>query len=242
MNTEPNRPASLSDGVIVEPEAAESSHSSIPREAANDIHLLEMLRHGNEAAFVSLIDRYYTSMLRLALVYVPTKAVAEEVVQEAWLGVLQGLRRFEGRSSLKTWIFRILTNCAKTRALREGRSIPFSSMPNYEAQFHEPAVDPERFIPPDDPQGKGRWATYPQTWDSIPEACLLSQETQAYIERAIEALLPSQRAVITLRDIEGWTSDEVCRLLEISQANQRVLLHRARSKVRRALERYLGEE
>jgi len=242
MSTEPNYPASPDEEVIVQPAVADSSHSSIPREAVNDMHLLQMLREGNDAAFVVLIDCYHTSMLRLAQAYVPTKAVAEEVVQEAWLGVLQGLHRFEGRSSLKTWIFHILTNCAKTRALREGRSIALSSMPDYETQFHEPAVDPERFIPPDDPQGKGRWATYPQSWDHIPEARLLSQETRAYIERAIEALPPSQRAVITLRDIEGWTSEEVCRLLEISQANQRVLLHRARSKVRRALEQYLGEE
>src|SRR5437870_3366995 len=160
MSTEPNRPASPSDGVIVQPEAAESSHSSIPREAANDIHLLEMLRDGDEAAFVSLIDRYYTSMLRLALVYVPTKAVAEEVVQEAWLGVLQGLRRFEGRSSLKTWIFRILTNCAKTRALREKRSVTFSSLSDLEVNFDEPAVDPDRFLPPDS-QTPGHWVSLP---------------------------------------------------------------------------------
>jgi RNA polymerase sigma-70 factor (ECF subfamily) len=123
MSTEPNYPTNPDEEVIVQPVVAESSHLSIPRETVNDIHLLELLRDGNEAAFVALIDRYHASMFRLALLYVPTKVVAEEVVQEAWLGVLQGLQRFEERSSLKTWIFRILMNCAKTRALREGRRI-----------------------------------------------------------------------------------------------------------------------
>lgn len=229
------------DGVTVLAKGV-TSNSSIPLALVNDTHLLEMLRNSNEAAFVVLIDHYHASMFRLAKVYVSTNAVAEEVVQEAWLGVLRGIHQFQEKSSLKTWIFRILTNCAKTRALREGRSIPFSSMPDYETQFNEPAVDAHRFIPADDPHGKGFWIIYPQRWDNIPEDRLLSQETRACINHAIEALSPVQRMVITLRDIEGWTSDEVCRFLDLSEANQRVLLHRARSKVRSALEQYFSEE
>ena len=141
------------------------------------------------------------------------------------MGVLSGLKRFEGRSSLKTWIFRILTNCAKTRAQREGRSIPFSSLP--ELDSNEPAVDPDRFRSADQ-----QWVSFPQSWDEIPEERILSDETRAYIEGAIEALPPDQREVITLRDIEGWTAEETCSFLGVSEANQLVLLHRARSKVR----------
>lgn len=245
MSEGQNQPGSSSvdppDGVTVLSKVA-GGNSSPPLAAMDEAHLIVLLRSGNEAAFASLFERHHTSMLRLARVYVPAAAVAEEVVQEAWLGVFRGLHQFKEKSSLKTWIFRILTNCAKTRALREGRSIPFSSMLDYEIQFNESAVEAHRFIPVDDPQGKGSWANYPQRWDNIPEECLLSQETRACIEHAVEVLPPVQRAVITLRDIEGWTSDEVCRFLEISEVNQRVLLHRARSKVRRALEQYFREE
>lgn len=209
--------------------------------SADDLRIVEALRSGNEAAFVSLIDRYHASMLRLAMVFVPSQAVAEEVVQEAWMGVLQGLNRFEGRSSLKTWIFRILTNCAKTRAQREGRSVPFSSLPEFNSDLPEPAVDPERFRGPDQ-QWPGHWVSFPRSWDEIPEERILSQETFACIQEAIDDLPPRQRQVITLRDIEGWASDEICTLLSVSEANQRVLLHRARSRVRRALEKYFEEE
>ena len=209
--------------------------------SADDLRIVEALRSGNEAAFVSLIDRYHASMLRLAMVFVPSQAVAEEVVQEAWMGVLQGLNRFEGRSSLKTWIFRILTNCAKTRAQREGRSVPFSSLPEFSSDLPEPAVDPERFRGPDQ-QWPGHWVSFPHSWDEIPEQRILSQETLAYIQEAIDDLPPGQRQVITLRDMEGWASDETCTLLGVSEANQRVLLHRARSRVRRALEKYFEDE
>jgi RNA polymerase sigma-70 factor (ECF subfamily) len=209
--------------------------------AADDLRIVEALRSGYEAAFVSLIDRYYASMLRLAMAIVSSQAVAEEVVQEAWMGVLQGLNGFEGRSSLKTWIFRILTNCAKTRAQREGRSVPFSSLPELNSDLPEPAVDPERFRGPDQ-QWPGNWVSFPRNWDEMPEERILSQETLARIQKAIDDLPPGQREVITLRDIEGWASDETCTLLGVSEANQRVLLHRARSKVRRALEKYLEEE
>ncbi|HEV2580376.1 MAG TPA: sigma-70 family RNA polymerase sigma factor [Ktedonobacteraceae bacterium] len=209
--------------------------------SADEIRLVEALRNGSETAFVMLIEQYHRALLRLAMVYVSSRAVAEEVVQETWLGVLQGLQRFEGRSSLKTWIFRILTNCAKTRALREGRSVPFSSLAEFREEDDEPAVEPERFRTAD-MGSAGQWLTPPQRWDEIPEERLLSQETRARLWKAIEVLPPNQRAVITLRDIEGWDSEEICRFLDISEVNQRVLLHRARARVRRALEMYFDEE
>jgi RNA polymerase sigma-70 factor (ECF subfamily) len=206
-----------------------------------DLRMVEALRKGDEHAFVSIVERYHTPLLRLAMVFVPTQAVAEEVVQETWMGVLQGLNRFEGRSSLKTWIFRILTNRAKTCAQREGRSVPFSSLSEFNSDFPEPAVEPERFTGPDQ-QWPGNWITSPSSWDEIPEERILSQETFTRIQEAIDALPPGQREVITLRDIEGWPSEETCNLLGISEANQRVLLHRARCRVRSALERYFEEE
>ncbi len=209
--------------------------------STDDLFLIEQLRSGNEAAFVSLVDRYAPTMLRLAMIYVRVWAVAEEVVQETWMAVLEGLGRFEGRSSLKTWLFRILTNCAITRAQREGRSIPFSSLPDSDPDLAEPAVDPDSFFPADH-QWSGRWVSFPSNWQEMPEERLLSRETHACLEKAIEALPPSQRQIIILRDIEGWTSEETCRFLSISEANQRVLLHRARSKVRGALEKYFEEE
>jgi RNA polymerase sigma-70 factor (ECF subfamily) len=233
----PDKPASttvMSYDVI-------ASRSEDTTASAEDVRLVERLRKGDETAFVSLIDRYHTAMLRLAMVYVPMRSIAEEVVQEAWLGILRGLERFEGRSSLKTWMFRILTNCAKTRAQREGRSIPFSSLPPLDIDMHEPTVDPGRFRGPDQ-QWPGGWVSFPMSWDDLPENRLLSQETRACIQRAVDALPPNQREVITLRDIEGWTAAEVCSFLGISEANQRVLLHRARARVRRALEQYFGGE
>jgi RNA polymerase sigma-70 factor (ECF subfamily) len=205
--------------------------------AASERELVEALRAGDQAAFEQLIRMYHASLLRVARIYVSTRAVAEEVVQETWLGVLNGIGRFEGRSSLKTWIFRILTNTAKTRGVRESRSIPFSALQD-PVLVPEPAVEPERFLPLDDPVDPGAWAAPPTP---LPEQALLSKETLAVIEGAIEALPPAQRAVITLRDVEGWSSEEVRNALELSETNQRVLLHRARSKVRRALEEYVSE-
>jgi RNA polymerase sigma-70 factor, ECF subfamily len=206
--------------------------------SADDQRLLESLRAGDEAAFEMLIERYHSSLLRIAMLYVPSRAVAEEVVQETWLGVLQGLANFEGRSSLKTWIFRILTNRAQTRGQREGRSIPFSAVGNPAADAAESAVEPDRFSPIER-GGTGHWVSLPRDWDALPEERLISQETRAHIQQAIDALPGSQHEVITLRDVEGWGSEEVCNILGISESNQRVLLHRARSKVRRALEQYL---
>ena len=189
--------------------------------------LVAALRDGDEAAFTRLVKEYGAAMLRVARLYVGSRAVAEEVVQEAWLGVLNGIGAFEGRSSLKTWIFRILTNIAKTRGEREGRTVPFSAL----ASDDEPAVDPERFLP------DGHWASPPPSFG--PEERLLGSETRAVVDEAIAGLPPSQALVITMRDVEGFTSEEARNALGISETNQRVLLHRARSKVRQALEDYL---
>jgi RNA polymerase sigma-70 factor (ECF subfamily) len=208
----------------------------MPAEQENERALIEALRRGDEAAFMQLVDAYGPTLLRVARLYVPSPAVAEEVVQETWIGVLNGIDRFEGRSSLKTWIFRILANIAKTRGERERRSIPFSSAAA--AAADEPSVDPDRFFPPGDVNTR-RWKLGPSRWET-PEESLLAGETRDVILEAIERLPPAQREVITLRDVEGWSSEDVRNALEISETNQRVLLHRARSKVRGAIERYLG--
>ena len=206
---------------------------------AGEVELVRELRNREEAAFVELTRSYHSSLLRVAQLYVSSRAVAEEVVQETWIGVLRGIDRFEGRSSLKTWIFRILTNTAKTRAEREGRALPFSALdPGW---VREPAVEPERFLDAAHPRWPGHWASPPASWAGLPEERLLGKETCEHIADAIDSLPPSQRAVISLRDIEGWESDDVCNVLGISETNQRVLLHRARSKVRRELERYLDQ-
>jgi RNA polymerase sigma-70 factor, ECF subfamily len=201
---------------------------------AEEQRLIERLRAHDEEAFMELIDRYGASLLRVALLFVPTRAIAEEVVQETWLGVFSGIDRFEGRSSLKTWLFRILTNRAKTRGVREARSIPFSSLAAAELGDDEPSVDPDRFL------AGGQWASAPQAWGALPEQRLLGAETRQVIADAIDMLPPVQRAVISLRDVEGWGSDEVSAALDLSDGNQRVLLHRARSKVRAALDEYLA--
>lgn len=210
------------------------------RASAEDLRVIQALQAGDESAFALLVDRYRAPMLRVAQMYVSTRAVAEEVVQDAWVGVLRGLDAFEGRSSLRTWIFRILVNTAKTRGQREGRSTPFSSV--WAPGEDEQAVDPDRFFPDDHPSAPRGWSSLPARWDAIPEERLLGNETLARVREAIDALPPNQREVIRLRDVLGWGSAEVCNALEISETNQRVLLHRARAKVRRALEAYLGEE
>jgi len=206
---------------------------------ASDAELIDALRCRDESAFVLLLDRYQSALLRVAMLYVPSRAVAEEVVQETWLGVFQGIARFEGRSSLKTWIFRILTNRAKTRGEREGRSVPFSALTDGGADMAEPAVDPSAFHPAEH-EDPGWWVSYPQSWSDIPERRILAQETCEQIKAAVAALPATQRTVISLRDIEGWTTEEVCQILGITETNQRVLLHRARSKVRGALAQYFA--
>ncbi len=210
--------------------------------SGEELALVAALRNGEDCAFAMLLDRYHSAMVRLASIYVSNRMIAEEVAQEAWLGVIEGIQRFEGRSSLKTWILRILTNCAKKRAQREGRSVPFSALFDSQAEPDEPSVEPTRFFPSNHPQSPGRWTSFPRSWGEIPEERLLSQEVRAVLEKAIRGLPPHQREVITLRDIEGLTSAEVCNVLGIGETNQRVLLHRARSGARRALEQYLRED
>jgi RNA polymerase sigma-70 factor (ECF subfamily) len=176
-------------------------------------------------------------MLAVARTYVKTRAVAEEVVQDAWIGVLKGLDRFEGRSSLKTWILRIVVNTAMTRGAREARSVPFSTLA---PEGEEPAVEPERFRDSDD-AFPGHWRAYPGDWSALPHERLLGRETLDLITRAIDQLPPAQRTVITLRDVQGCTAEEVCEALDVTDANQRVLLHRARSRVRAALEEHFDD-
>jgi RNA polymerase sigma-70 factor (ECF subfamily) len=204
--------------------------------SSEEMRLVDGLRAGDEAAFAELMRLYGASMLRVAQLYVRSRAVAEEVVQEAWLAVFRGISRFEGRSSLKTWLFRILTNTAKTRAVREGRSVPFSALAGDE---DGPSVDPDRFMGPDE-RFPGHWSAPPQSWGASPEERLVADETLEVIRAEIGKLPPTQALVITMRDVEGFGSEEVCNALEISETNQRVLLHRARTKVRRALEDYLA--
>jgi RNA polymerase sigma-70 factor (ECF subfamily) len=199
-----------------------------------DETLIEGLRTFDRDAVLELVERWSNSMLRLALVYVGGQAIAEEVVQETWIAVLEGINRFEGRSSLRTWVFSVLANRAKTRAARERRSIPFSRL----QEEGEAAVDADRFLPTDNGWA-GHWAASPQPVP--PEEALLTTELREQLARAIRRLPPGQRAVVTLRDVEGWPAEEVCRVLELSDVNQRVLLHRGRSTLRRTLERYLEE-
>jgi RNA polymerase sigma-70 factor, ECF subfamily len=205
------------------------------RSATAEAELVARLRAGDEHAFEALVERHYPTMLAVARHYVSTRAVAEEVVQDAWLGVLKGIERFEGRSSLRTWIVRIVVNTAKTRGAREARSVPFTSLaPEGDA----PAVEPGRFRSADDPF-PGHWRAYPGNWGQLPEETLSDRETLNVVLAAIHQLPPPQRIVITMRDIQGCDSQEVCEALDVSEGNQRVLLHRARSKVRSALERHL---
>ena len=205
---------------------------------AAESQLLERLRAGDEQAFTTLVASYHPTMLAVAQHYVKTRASAEEVVQEAWLGVIKGLDRFEGRSSLKTWILRILVNIAKTRGVRDARSVPFAALGSDVDDDAPPAVAAERFQGPGEAY-EGHWRAAPSGWEQLPEERLTGRETLAAALQAIEALPPAQRTVITMRDVAGCGSEEVCALLEISEGNQRVLLHRARSKVRAALEEHL---
>jgi RNA polymerase sigma-70 factor (ECF subfamily) len=204
---------------------------------AADLRRLERLRAGDDAAFSELIDEYQASLMRLARTYVHDAATAAEVVQDTWIGLFESLDRFEGRASLKTWLFRILINCARSRVRKDAKGIPFSALFNPAAEGDEPAVDGDRFQPASGAH-PGHWASRPARWDELPEGHALAAETRLYIAQAVEALPPAQREVITLRDVEGLTAEEVCNLLGVSGTNQRVLLHRARSKVRRALEAY----
>lgn len=200
-----------------------------------DAELIRRLLDGDERAFAETVARYHGTLLRVARGYLPAAGAAEEVVQETWLAVLNGLSRFQGRSSLKTWIFRILANRARTRARREGRTTPISAMGALD-EDGQPTVDPDRFT------SEGFWARPPTEFAGSPDSFADRAEIRQQVERAIETLPERQRLVVTLRDLRGWSSDEVCNVLEISATNQRVLLHRARTKVRAALEQFVRGE
>jgi RNA polymerase sigma-70 factor (ECF subfamily) len=205
----------------------------------SEAELVAALRSGDEAAFSAIVDRYHARMVRLALTFVNDQGIAEEIVQEAWLGVLRGINRFEGRSSLQTWIFTILSNCARTRAQRERRTIAFSDYFGDDEEG-EPTVDPNRFhaTGPD----KRHWRSLPAAWHHLPEERFLAKETLAIAQQAIGQLPANQQSVILLRDVEGVSSEETCNILNISESNQRVLLHRARAKVQKALDSYFHED
>jgi len=202
-----------------------------PRASGADLELVERLRAHDETAFMSLVDRLTPSMRRVARMFVSSDAVADEVVQDAWLGVLQGLGGYEGRASLHTWIFRILVNIAKTRGQRESRSVPFATLAGDD--LDEPTWDPSAF------DATGVWSTLPFDWRGMPDERVTGRETLAVIGRAIASLPPMQAEVIRLRDVLGWSTEEVRNALELTDTNQRVLLHRARAKVRAAVEEHL---
>jgi RNA polymerase sigma-70 factor (ECF subfamily) len=201
--------------------------------------LIERLRGRDEAAFTELIERYYGYLLPLAEFFVSNRAVAEEVVQDAWVAVLHGIDRFEERSSFKTWISRIVMNLARTRGVRESRMVPFSEFADKEAERPEAAVDPSRFKTAND-EYPDHWSVAPRPWNADPEKQLLTGETMAFLDCAIASLPEVQRLVLIMRDVNGWTAEEVCNALAISETNQRVLLHRARSKVRGILENHFS--
>lgn len=193
--------------------------------------LVASLRGGDEAAFGELIDVYHASILRLAKMFVDSEASAEEIVQETWLAVIDGIDRFEGRSSLKTWIFSILTNQARKRARQDARTRAWSSI--FEVDMgDELSTESERF------DGSGHWKQPPTRWKIHPEERVMKQKLLEVVQQALEELPPSQRSVVWLRDVEGLSSEEVCRVLDISAGNQRVLLHRGRVAVRKAVETY----
>lgn len=221
-------PRSWADQLLNRKRAAEQG--SAPE--ADDQRLVAGLRAGDEAVFSELANRYGTAMIKVALMYVPTLALAEEVVQETWLAVLKGIDGFQGRSSLRTWIYRILVNRAKSAAIAEGRSVSFSALT---AKDCGPSVEPARFA------ANGHWASHPRRWSDGPEETALASELLHLIHDALERLPPAQRAVVLLRDVQGFASEEVSALLRLTPANQRVLLHRGRSRVRTLLERYLND-
>jgi RNA polymerase sigma-70 factor (ECF subfamily) len=201
----------------------------------NDAALVSAILAGDEAAFSFLVTSLTAVLIRVAEMYVPSRAVAEEVVQEAWIAVLRGLDKFEGRSSLKTWVVNIVVNRAKTAGQKENRSLPFASAqpdPDWEG-----ALPADRFQPATGAYPR-HWSSFPRSWPPLPEEGALHREVTGVVATACQDLPLAQREVLLLRDVAGFASDEVCRMLGLSQANQRVLLHRARSKVRAALERY----
>ena len=217
------------------------SRSAPPRRtvtgAVDEASLIAALRAGDELAFASLVDRHAPAMLRVARGYVPSREIAEEVVQEAWIAVLKGIGRFEGRSSLRTWLFAVMINIAKARGVRERRDADAAI-----AAYTGGTVDPARFRSGEDPwPGHWRQDAVPAAFPDTPEGSLLGDELVAVAKRGLDGLPDRQRIVVTLRDMLGFDSAEVCDLLDISVANQRVLLHRGRAAVRAVLEDYLEE-
>ncbi len=209
------------------------------RRMVDETALVEALRQGDRNAFASLVDAHSPWMMRIALSHVSNRASAEDAVQEAWLSCLRGLDGFEGRSALKSWLFVIVSNCARRRAERDSRSVPFSELTRREAERSEPELLEDRFFDDSHPRWPGGWTTFPHGWAGQPEQRLLAGEVSARIEAAAARLPDGQRAVFLLRDVEGWSSEDVCNALGISGSNQRVLLHRARHAIRAVLEDYL---
>ncbi len=203
-----------------------------------EARLVEGLKARDEGVFADVVDRFTPSMLRVARGYGLGATAAEDAVQEVWLQVLRSLDRFEGRSSFRTWLFVILGNCARRRAATERRSVSL----DFAGSAAEPAVEESRFFPPDHPRWAGMWTTLVASWDSIPEERLLADETRKRFRAAIDALPARYTVVYVLRDVEGWPSEDVCALLGLTPENQRVLLHRARGRIRAALEEYLEGE
>jgi RNA polymerase sigma-70 factor (ECF subfamily) len=237
LSTAGRSPRSADGGGREKPRAWDRSSGPSARSSGPSAEEDELasLRARDEATFVTLVTRHHSALLRVAMAYLRCRASAEEAVQDTWLGVLRGLDGFEGRSSVESWIFSILVNCAKTRAVREQRTVPFSDVSDRDGEA--PATAADRFL--DEGAWAGGWADSPRPW---PDAAVESGELVALVRDALETLTEAQRTVMTLRDVEGWRSDEVRDLLGISAANQRVLLHRARSRVRRYVEERLGAE
>jgi RNA polymerase sigma-70 factor (ECF subfamily) len=203
--------------------------------AVDETAIVERLRRGDSLAFRELVSAYQASLLRLATTFVPSRAVAEEVVQETWIAVIRGIDRFEQRSSLKTWITRILVNIARTKGVKERRTVPMGSLLSDSAE--NPVVDPDRFT---GPPGRGAWASPPARWSDLPEEVVLSSATIAKVIDTVHLLPEQQKWVVMLRDVEDWSSSDVCDALGLSEGNQRVLLHRGRSALRNMLEGQLG--
>jgi RNA polymerase sigma-70 factor (ECF subfamily) len=202
-------------------------------------HLLTQLRKGDEDAFSTLVRTHTPSMTRVAMAFVSRRAIADEVVQETWLNVVRSLNAFEAKSSLRTWIYAILGNCARRRAEQEQRLVPLSELAADEASGDELGVSPGRFF--ESGRWVGMWSTSVSRWEDLPEERLVSSELRTTLLETIDGLPPMQRAVITLRDVEGWSAEEVCDYLGLANGNQRILLHRARAAARLAIERYVEE-
>ncbi|WP_282777905.1 MULTISPECIES: RNA polymerase sigma factor [unclassified Nocardia] len=198
--------------------------------------LLTALRGGNTEAFRALVEALHAPLVRLACGYLP-RAAAEDAVQDTWMAVVRAIGEFEGRASVRTWVFRIMLNRVRTLARREPRTVPFATAgPTADPR---PAVDPDRLAHPE--LGPHYWPDVPVRWELLPEQRLMSAEVRAVVDTALHTLPPAQREVVTMRDIEGWSSEETCAALGISAVNQRVLLHRGRAALRAALEEYLDE-